>query len=65
MGLKKVIYYSLECDKCQRVAKDSKGVHLAIKKEAITEMAIKYGFVKKNKNTWLCPECAKKNEQNN
>ncbi len=61
MGLRKITYYTIECNKCKCVVEDYSGELTEKNKEAIKRTAKSFGFIQKGTDTWLCPECAKSN----
>jgi|GEM_PF-2650174 len=59
VGLRRIVYYTIECNKCKSPVEDYAGELTERNKESIKSIAKSYGFVQMNKDTWICPECAK------
>ena len=61
MGIKRIVYHSVECDKCKITLDDYKEELPKIRPNRIMvkKIADEFGFVKTENNMWLCPICAK------
>lgn len=61
MGIERIVYHSVGCDKCKKVLDDYEDNLSRIKPNRImvTKIAENHGFVRTKFNTWLCPDCAK------
>ncbi len=61
MGVEKMVYHSVRCDKCKRLLNDYKEsiARLKINRNVAIRIAQEIGFVKTESNQWLCPSCAK------
>lgn len=63
MGIEKVVFYSVKCDRCKNSLEDYEtDVPRSMKNRTIAaKVAENNGFLKIRANTWLCPKCAKMN----
>ena len=61
MGIVKVTFYSVECNRCKCLLEDYFGelARMTYSREMAEEMAKEHGFLRTGKNTWICPECRK------
>lgn len=61
MGIEKIVYHSIRCDKCKCLLNDYKEniSRLKINRNVAVRIAQEVGFVKTDLNQWLCPNCAK------
>ncbi len=59
MGVVKVTFYSVECNRCKCLLEDYSGelARLTYDRKIAERTAEEYGFLRIGKNTWLCPEC--------
>lgn len=62
MGIVKVSFYSVECNHCKCLLEDYTGelARVTQKRKLAEIIAKENGFVQTGKNTWFCPNCAKK-----
>lgn len=61
MGVEKIVYYSIRCDKCKCLLNDYKENISRFKtnRNVATRIAQDVGFIKTESNKWFCPKCAK------
>lgn len=59
MGVKRMIYYTVKCNKCGTLLEDYVGDIPARKRSAAETIARNEGFIQVSANKWLCPDCAK------
>lgn len=66
LGIEKMVYHSVRCDKCKCLLNDYKKniTRLKINRNVAIRIAQDMGFVKTKSNEWLCPACAKKYVEN-
>lgn len=61
MGVRKISYYTVECNVCKSGVEDYAGELTEPSRKAAEQIAKSFDFVQIGKNTWLCPACAKAN----
>lgn len=61
MGVKKLSYYTVQCNKCLSVLEDYVGevAGFTTRREKAEDYARESGFKQIGKNTWICPACQK------
>lgn len=59
MGIKKMVYYTVKCNKCGTLLEDYVGDIPARRRSDAEDIARDNGFIQMGPNSWLCPECAK------
>ena len=59
MGVVKISYYTVRCNRCNDITESSTGDLMTRKRTDAEEIARECGYLQIGKNTWLCPECQK------
>jgi hypothetical protein len=59
MGIQKITYYVIACDKCGRFLEDDAGelAENIAKKERAVKLAEEYGWICVGRNSWRCRKC--------
>lgn len=59
MGVRRMTYYTVECNLCGKLLEDDVGelAGIAIKREDAEDIARDNGWTNNNKNRWICKNC--------
>ena len=62
MGIERIVYYSVRCDKCRTLLDeyDNTLSKYKVNRAIASKIANENGFIKTESNLWLCPKCADK-----